>query len=89
MNFSTIKLLSLLFPLLKLTDPQLHKFIEESTVEPIFALSWILTWFSHGFDDLTIIARLFDFILASHPIIPLYFGVSVYFTVLSILIFYR
>ena len=37
----------------------------------------MITWFSHGFDNLDSIARLFDLFIASHPLMPLYVGVAV------------
>ena len=41
-----------------------------------FAVSWLLTWFSHGLDDYATAARLFDLFLASDPLIPLYVGAA-------------
>ncbi|PRP79899.1 hypothetical protein PROFUN_12388 [Planoprotostelium fungivorum] len=69
---STKDILSLLFPLLQFADPELYLYIEKSGVHPYFAISWILTWFSHGFDNLKDISRLFDVFIASHPLMPLY-----------------
>lgn len=39
---------------------------------PIFAVPWIITWFSHSTDRLTIITRLFDIFLVHHPLVPIY-----------------
>lgn len=69
---STKEILSLLFPLLSLVDTDLHKYFVKSGVEPFFALSWILTWFSHSLDDFNTICRLFDLYLSSHPLMILY-----------------
>eukprot|EP01117_Protostelium_nocturnum_P006168 TRINITY_DN2222_c0_g1_i6.p1 TRINITY_DN2222_c0_g1~~TRINITY_DN2222_c0_g1_i6.p1 ORF type:complete len:218 (-),score=62.20 TRINITY_DN2222_c0_g1_i6:115-768(-) len=74
---TTQDILSLLFPLLEYADKNLFKFVEASGVQPYFALSWILTWFSHGFDDLNDIARLFDLFIATHPLMPLYVSVQI------------
>ena len=41
-----------------------------------FAVSWLLTWFSHGLDDYATAARLFDLFLASDPLMPLYVGAA-------------
>ena len=41
-----------------------------------FAVSWLLTWFSHGLDDWRAVARLFDLFLASDPLMPLYVGAA-------------
>jgi len=67
----------LLFPLILLADAELYQFLLHSGVEPYFALSWVLTWFSHGFDDLNAIARLFDLFIAAHPLMPLYLGAQI------------
>jgi hypothetical protein len=32
-------------------------------------LSWIITWFSSSIHDLNVIARIFDFLLVSDPIV--------------------
>ncbi len=73
----TKELLGLLFPIIEKEDPELYQFLLKSEVQPYFALSWLITWFSHGFDDLDSIARLFDFFLASHPVMPLYLSAQV------------
>lgn len=75
---SAQKILSLLFPLISLADAELFQYLCRSGIEePVFALSWVITWFSHGFDDLDVISRLFDLFIASHPLMPLYFGAQV------------
>jgi hypothetical protein len=53
------------------------RYFQKAEVQPFFALSWILTWFSHGFDNLDDIARLFDLFIPSHPLMPLYVGAAV------------
>lgn len=39
-----MKELGLLFPLLKRVDPQLEAVLQECSLAPFFALSWVLTW---------------------------------------------
>ncbi|KAL6076913.1 TBC1 domain family member 20-like protein (Fragment), variant 2 [Balamuthia mandrillaris] len=72
-----IQVLSLLFPLLSVIDPSTHQFLQQSGVEPYFALSWVLTWYSHDVHRWEVITRLFDAFLASHPLLPLYLAVVV------------
>jgi hypothetical protein len=72
-----INLLGLLFPLLQVADRELHSFILESGVPPYFALSWVLTWFSHSLKDVPTVARVFDFMLSSHPLMSLYVSLKV------------
>ncbi len=45
-------------------------------VRSFFCLPWVLTWFSHNLDRLSDNARLFDFLLASHPLMPMYVAVA-------------
>ena len=59
------------------TDPELASIFTNNNVEPFFALSWLLTWFAHDVDNLDEAARLFDLMLATSPIMPLYVAVVV------------
>jgi len=77
-NFDVVKqILQHIFNLLQVIDLQVYNFINDSKVEPYFALSWVLTWFSHSIDDLAISARLFDFFISSHPMAVVYMSVAV------------
>ena len=51
--------------------------MDRSEVTPFFALSWVITWFSHDIDDFTTVERIFDFFLTSNPVMPLYFSAAV------------
>lgn len=42
-----------------------------------FALSWIITWYSHVLENNEDILRLTDFFLASHPLMSVYVATSV------------
>ena len=48
-----------------------------SEVPVTFAVSWIITWFSHDIDDFEKICRLFDVFLASGPFMPIYMAAAV------------
>eukprot|EP01134_Creolimax_fragrantissima_P001410 CFRG1410T1 len=64
-----------LLPLLSIADPELYDFIEESGLAelPHFALSWVLTWFSHSIPDIDVVGRIFDVCLAyPHPLLIIY-----------------
>ena len=67
----------LLFPLLNDFDPEVYQFLKQSQVQSYFALSWILTWFSHNLHHFGQVAHLFDFLLASHPLMPLYITATI------------
>lgn len=57
-------------------DAELHAHISASEVQPYFALSWFITWFSHNVPELDDAARIFDVFLSSHPLMPLYFAAA-------------
>jgi hypothetical protein len=54
-------------------------FLEQAGGEPIFALPWILTWFSHVTENHSLSCRIFDFLLVSHPLMNVYLSASVSF----------
>ncbi|XP_051792003.1 TBC1 domain family member 20 isoform X2 [Erpetoichthys calabaricus] len=43
-------------------------------VGTIFALSWLITWYGHVLTDFRHVLRLYDFFLASHPLMAIYFA---------------
>jgi hypothetical protein len=67
--------LSLLKPILKTADPEL--FAHLPTSQPSFALADTLTMFAHHIQEYKDIARLFDFFLARHTVMPIYFFAGV------------
>jgi hypothetical protein len=44
---------------------------------PFFALSWALTLLAHDLESVSVIARLFDFLLAHNPSMIIYLVVAV------------
>ena len=50
----------------------------------MFALSWLITWYGHVLKDFATIVRLYDFFLATHPLMPVYFGAAVSLCVVSL-----
>jgi hypothetical protein len=65
---------------LQAADPEIAKF--SATISPVptlpfFALSWILTLFSHDVDTLEPIQRMFDFLLSRNPISAIYLAVAI------------
>ncbi|XP_019905849.1 TBC1 domain family member 20 [Esox lucius] len=71
---STKHILNYLFPILEEVDPELHDFMLRSEVGSVFALSWLITWYGHVLSEFRHILRLYDFFLASHPLMPIYFA---------------
>ncbi|CAL5227359.1 g10307 [Coccomyxa viridis] len=74
---AVLELLSLLLPVLRVVDPQLHAHIEAADMQAHFALSWYITWFAYNLDQLQDAARLYDLFLASHPIMPIYAAAAI------------
>ncbi|CAO3694554.1 unnamed protein product [Umbelopsis ramanniana] len=71
------KLLNLMNALLDMADPQLRAFLDRCNILPYYALSWILTWFSHDLEDYHKVVRLFDLFIASAPSMPLYVSCAI------------
>uniref|UniRef100_A0ABM5GDL5 TBC1 domain family member 20-like isoform X2 n=1 Tax=Pogona vitticeps TaxID=103695 RepID=A0ABM5GDL5_9SAUR len=74
---STKHILNYLMPVLQRESPRLHDFMRRSEVGTIFALSWLITWYSHVLADMHHILRLYDFFLASHPLMAVYFAAAI------------
>ena len=66
---STKLVLNLIFPIISVADPELYYFLQMSEVGSYFALSWLITWYGHVMKDLKRTSRIYDFFMASHPII--------------------
>ncbi|XP_078365637.1 TBC1 domain family member 20-like [Oculina patagonica] len=72
----TSKMLAFLHPIIEEADPELEDFLIRSEVGQVFALSWLITWYGHVLKDFASIVRLYDFFLATHPLMPVYFGAA-------------
>ena len=66
----------ILMPLIGCFDSQVHSVLAEVEMEPFFTLSWVITWFSHDVRDTSLVKRLFDVFIASHPLMPIYLSVA-------------
>ncbi|XP_041739477.1 TBC1 domain family member 20 [Coregonus clupeaformis] len=71
---STKHILNYLMPILEQVDPELHDFMLRAEVGTIFALSWLITWYGHVLSEFRHVLRLYDFFLASHPLMAIYFA---------------
>eukprot|EP01105_Mastigella_eilhardi_P015347 TRINITY_DN3502_c0_g1_i2.p1 TRINITY_DN3502_c0_g1~~TRINITY_DN3502_c0_g1_i2.p1 ORF type:complete len:244 (-),score=69.74 TRINITY_DN3502_c0_g1_i2:154-885(-) len=69
-------ILDKLYPLLQRVDPTLVASFRKMELPSFFALSWLLTWFAHTFEDLAVLSRFFDVFIASDPVMPLYMCAS-------------
>lgn len=71
---NTKHILNYLMPIIDQVNPELHDFMQQAEVGTIFALSWLITWFGHVLSDFRHVLRLYDFFLACHPLMPIYFA---------------
>ncbi|KAK9958157.1 hypothetical protein ABG768_012331 [Culter alburnus] len=71
---NTKHILNYLMPILERVDRELHDFMIRSEVGTIFALSWLITWYGYVLSDFRHVLRLYDFFLASHPLMAIYFA---------------
>ncbi|XP_023815668.1 TBC1 domain family member 20 isoform X2 [Oryzias latipes] len=74
---STKHILNYLMPILEQVDAELHDFMTRAEVGTIFALSWLITWFGHVLSEFKHTLRLYDFFLASHPLMPIYLAATI------------
>ncbi|XP_046906629.1 TBC1 domain family member 20 [Hypomesus transpacificus] len=74
---STKHILNYLMPLLEQVNPELHTFMTRAEVGTIFALSWLITWYGHVLSEFRHVLRLYDFFLASHPLMAIYFAATI------------
>ncbi|XP_067904718.1 TBC1 domain family member 20 isoform X1 [Heterodontus francisci] len=71
---NTKHILNYLMPIIERVNPEVHDFMQRADVGTIFALSWLITWFGHVLSDFRHVVRLYDFFLACHPLMPIYFA---------------
>ena len=60
--------LNLLMKVIKEINPDVSDSLEEICESPYFALPWIITWFTHNIDSISLQYRIFDYLICSHPI---------------------
>lgn len=73
----TSHLLNYIYPLIYRVHPELYEYMERSGVGTVFCLPWFLTWYGHSLNQYKDVVRLYDFFLASPPLMPLYVAASV------------
>lgn len=65
-----------LFPMIAKLDMAVHDCLRQADMQPFFALSWVITWFSHEVRDTELAKRIFDLFLVSHPLMPIYLAIA-------------
>ncbi|CAF0781413.1 unnamed protein product [Didymodactylos carnosus] len=73
----TIELLYYLMPLVNAINSEVAEHIQRSNVGVMFAVGWIITWFTHVLDKLETVFRLYDLFVASHKLMPIYVAAEI------------
>ncbi|XP_070500407.1 TBC1 domain family member 20 [Chironomus tepperi] len=66
------KRLLLIYAIVWRENKDLYEYLERSQCGLLFALPWYLTWFGHSLNHYRSVVRLYDYFLASEPLLPLY-----------------
>ncbi|XP_044249607.1 TBC1 domain family member 20 isoform X1 [Drosophila takahashii] len=69
---ATQRRLMFIWPVIKFENPELYKFLQNSSVGTLFALPWYLTWFGHSLNSYKAVVRLYDYFLASPIYTPIF-----------------
>jgi len=69
---SALRELHLIYVILHKCDPELERRLRLAGLGTFFALSWVITWFSHSLRTLKQVALCFDLFLASGSLMPIY-----------------
>jgi len=69
--------LNLLMDVIKEIDHKIYVKLQEICEIPYFALPWIITWFTHNTDSISLQYRIFDYLICSHPIAAFVLSASV------------
>eukprot|EP01084_Bolivina_argentea_P006904 13040_1 len=70
LGFNTVQMI---FQIISYCDRELHKLFASINAHLLsFCVSWLITWFAHEIRDMNVIARIYDYVLCSHELIPLY-----------------
>ncbi|KAK7047337.1 GTPase-activating protein gyp8 [Paramarasmius palmivorus] len=72
-----VGLLKFMKSLFRVVDPEFSAILEENTPLPYFALSNLLTLFSHDMPTLPLIQHVFDYLLCRPPIMVVYLAIAV------------
>ena len=69
-----VPIFQLVFYVLEKVDKELYMLISDygQLPTPIFVTSWTLTFFSHDVENFASVQRLYDALLASHPLMIVY-----------------
>ncbi|KAI8975210.1 rab-GTPase-TBC domain-containing protein [Mycotypha africana] len=66
------KQLRIMSSIIEYEDRELTICLERANIMPYYALSWLLTWFSHDFENYEKVIRLFDLFISSQALMPVF-----------------
>jgi hypothetical protein len=75
---SLVPLFNLIVKVIRTVDNPLYMFITQNETQPtpMFMTSWVLTLFSHDLENIEHCRRIFDLVMADHPLIIVYMCAS-------------
>eukprot|EP00753_Platysulcus_tardus_P022722 PLAT9938.1.p1 GENE.PLAT9938.1~~PLAT9938.1.p1 ORF type:complete len:356 (+),score=152.34 PLAT9938.1:338-1405(+) len=77
-DFAVVSQQLFLLPVLvSWADDEVGAFMRDSGVQPFVALPWLITWYAHHFASFSLVCRLYDLFLSTHPLMPIYFAAAI------------
>lgn len=74
----TLGHIALMSKLLSTKDPELGRFLSSiPEYLPHFCISWIITWFGHNVHTIDKAARIYDLVLCTDPLMPIYITTTI------------
>lgn len=73
----TLDLLDYIPIIICLANPKLFDLLEKSEVNRVYALSWVITWFSHVIPDQRVVEEMFRFLEKQHPAMVVYLSATI------------
>jgi hypothetical protein len=74
---TVLVLMKIQMKVVKQASPRLFMKIKEYEDNPVFSISWYLTWFAHCFKSFEKVARIFDFLVSTPPYMIVYLSAAV------------
>uniref|UniRef100_A0A2P2HXJ2 TBC1 domain family member 20-like n=1 Tax=Hirondellea gigas TaxID=1518452 RepID=A0A2P2HXJ2_9CRUS len=73
----TQRWLAFIYPILATASPALYQHMLQSGVGTVFCLAWLITWYAHTLSHYRHVVRLYDFLLSSPPLMPMYVAAAI------------
>ncbi|KAK2725138.1 TBC1 domain family member 20-like [Artemia franciscana] len=72
----TTHLLNIVPCILQRTNPELFDHLERASLGTIFCLPWVITWFGHEVREYGTLLKIYDYLIASPPLAPIYLSAA-------------